>query len=165
MNRTKVIVLALFAGYWVVLVGLLVAVRGFYDSQLPQAMRVSGNNQLPGEIGTLLAATALFAVLSIGVIRGWRWAFWLIVIVFLVGIVRVPAAALQLAGGVPRRVPVWDPALQAVVSLAQFAIALAMLAGFRKAGAGAPFDGRGGPDRPRRCVLLGSAALLRLAVS
>jgi hypothetical protein len=134
MNRTKVLVLALFVGYWVVVVVLLVVARGFYDSQLPQAMRLPGNNQRPGEIGTLLVVTALFAVLSIGVIRGWRWTFWLIVIVFLVDIVRVPAAALQLAGIVPRQGPAWEALLQAVVILMQFVIALAMLAGYRKAG-------------------------------
>ena len=134
MNRTKVFVLALFAGYWVFVVVLLVAARGFYDSLLPQEVRLPGNNQLPGEIGTLLAASALFAVLSIGVVRSWGWTFWLILIVFLVGIVRVPAAALQLTGIVPRQGPVWDVVLQAVVGLIQFVIALAMLAGYRKAG-------------------------------
>lgn len=134
MNRTKVLVLALFAVYWVTLVVLLVAARGFYESQLPQALRLPGNNQLPGEIGTLLAATALFAVLSTGVIRSWRWTFWLILIVFLVGIVRVPAAALGLAGIVPSQDSVWDVVLQAVVGLIQFVIALAMLSGYRKAG-------------------------------
>ena len=134
MNRTKVLVLALFAGYWVIVVVLLVAARDFYDSQLPQAMRLPGNNQRLAEIGTLLAATALFAVLSIGVIRSWRWTFWLILIVFLFGIVRVPAAVLQLAGIVPRQDPVWEAVFQAVVGLMQFVIALAMLAGYRKAG-------------------------------
>ena len=134
MNRTKVVVLALFASYWVFVVALLVAARGFYDSQLPQELRVPGNNQLPGEIGTLLAVTALFAVLSIGVIRSWRWTFWLIVIVFLVDIVRVPAAALQLAGIMPRQGPAWDAGFQVVVGLIQFVIALVMLAGYRKAG-------------------------------
>jgi hypothetical protein len=134
MNRTKVLVLALFAGYWVVVVVLLVAARGFYDSQLPQAVRLPGNNQWPGEIGTLLVVTALFAVLSTGVIRSWRWTFWLILIVFLVNIVRVPGAALQLAGIVPRQDPAWSAVLQVVVGLMQFVIALVMLAGYRKAG-------------------------------
>jgi hypothetical protein len=134
MNRTKVLVLALFASYWVFVVVLLVVARGFYGSQLPQSVRLPGNNQLPVEIVTLLVATALFAVLSIGVIRGWRWTFWLILIVFLVDIVRVPAAVLQLAGIVPTQDPAWDAAVQAVVGLIQFVIALAMLAGYRKAG-------------------------------
>lgn len=134
MNRTKAFVLALFAGYWVFVVVLLVAAHDFYDSQLPQAVRLPGNNERPVEIGTLLVLTALFAVLSTGVIRGWRWTFWLILIVFLVGIVRVPAAALQLAGTVPRQGPAWYVVLQAVVGLIQFVIALAMLVGYRMAG-------------------------------
>jgi len=107
-KRRFSILLALFAGYWVLVVVLLVAARGFYDSQLPQAVRLPGNNQRPVEIGTLLVLVALFAVLSSGVIRSWRWTFWLILIVFLVNVVRVPAAALQLAGIVPRQGPAWD---------------------------------------------------------
>ena len=149
MNGAKVLVLALFAGYWVFLVVLLVAARGFYDSQLPQAVRLPGNDQWPVEIGALLVATVLFAVLSIGIIRSWRWTFWLILIVFLVGIVRVPAAALQLTGIVPRQDPAWSAALQVVLGLIQFAIALAMLVGYRKAGVWAPFDDRRGLNRLR----------------
>jgi hypothetical protein len=133
MNRTKALVLALFAVYWVIVVVILVAARDLYDEQLPQAVRLSGS-QRPAEIGTLLGLTALFAVLSTGVIRGWRWTFWLVLVVFLAGIVRMPASALQLAGIVPRQGPVWYVVFQAVVGLIQFVIALAMLAGYRKAG-------------------------------
>ena len=133
MNRTKALVLALFAVYWVVVVVILAAAREVYDSLLPQAVRLSGN-QRPAEIGTLLVLTALFAVLSTGVIRGWRWTFWLILVVFLAGIVRVPAAALQLAGIVPHQGPAWYVVLQAVVGLIQFVIALAMLASYHKSG-------------------------------
>jgi hypothetical protein len=133
MNRTKALVLALFAVYWVVVVVLLAAAREVYDSLLRQAVRLSGN-QRPAEIGTLLVLTALFAVLSTGVIRGWRWTFWLILVVFLAGIVRAPAAAVQLTGIVPHQGPAWYVVLQAVVGLIQFVIALAMLAGYRKSG-------------------------------
>jgi hypothetical protein len=83
MNRTKALVLALFAVYWVSVVVILAAARAVYDSQLPQAVRRSGY-QRPAELGALLALIALFLVLSTGVFRGWRWTFWLI----LVGIVR-----------------------------------------------------------------------------
>lgn len=133
MNRTKALVLALFAVYWVIVIVILAAARDVYDSLLPQAVRPSGN-QRPAEIGTLLALTALFAVLSTGVLRNWRWTFWLILVVFLAGIVRVPASALQLAGIMPSQGPAWYVALQAVVGLIQFVIALAMLAGYRKTG-------------------------------
>ena len=133
MNRTKALVLALFAVYWIIIVVILLAAREFYDSQLPQAVKSLATPHL-AEIGTLLALTTLFAVLSTGVIRGWRWTFWLILIVFLAGIVRVPAAALQLAGIAPMQGPAWYVVFQAVVGLIQFGIALAMLAGYRKAG-------------------------------
>ena len=133
MNRTKAMVLALFAAYWIFVVVLLVAARGVYDGLLPPAVRLAGS-QRPAEIGTLLVLTALFALLSTGVIRGWRWTFWLIVVVFLAGIVRVPGSALQLAGIVPIQGPAWYVVLQAVVGVLQCSIALAMLVGYRKAG-------------------------------
>ena len=68
MTRIKVLVLALFAVYWIIVVVILVAARDVYDQALPQAVRLPGN-QRPAEIGVLLVLTALFAVLSIGVIR------------------------------------------------------------------------------------------------
>jgi hypothetical protein len=133
MNRTKALVLALFATYWVIVVVILLTARDVYDSQLAQAAPLSGDPR-PAEIGALLALTALFAVLSTGIIRGWRWTFWLILVVFLAGVLRLPAAALQVAGILPRQGPAWYLALQAVVGLTQFGIALAMLSGYRKSG-------------------------------
>ncbi len=133
MNRTKALVLALFAVYWVIVVVILAVARDVYDGLLPQAVRRAGN-QRPAEIGALLVLTALFAVLSTGVIRSWRWTFWLILVVFMAGILRVPASALQLARIVPSQGPAWHVAFQAVVGLIQFVIALAMLAGYRKTG-------------------------------
>jgi hypothetical protein len=133
MNRTKALVLGLFAVYWAFVVMLLIVARNVYDGLLPQEVTRLGG-QRPAEIGTLLVVTALFAVLSTGVIRNWRWTFWLILVVFLAGILRVPASALQLAAIVPSQSPAWYVVLQAVVGLIQFGIALAMLAGYRKAG-------------------------------
>jgi len=133
MNRTKVLVLSLFAVYWVFVVALLVVARAVYDRLLPQAVRLPGN-QRPAEIGTLLVLIALFALLSIGVIRSWRWTFWLVLVVFLVGILRVPTSLLQLARALPLQGPVWYIVLQAGVGFIQFVIALAMLAGYRKTG-------------------------------
>jgi hypothetical protein len=133
MNRIKALVLALFAAYWVIVVVILAVARALYDELLGQAVNLAGDRR-PAEIGTLLALTALLGLLSIGVVRGWRWIFWLILIAYLAGILRVPVAALQLAGIMASQVPSWYVLLQGVVGLAQFAIALAMLAGYRKAG-------------------------------
>jgi hypothetical protein len=78
LNRTKALVLALFVVYWVLVVAILVAAR----AGSTQAVRLPGGNQGPVELGLL---TALFALLSTGVIRGWRWTFWLILVAFLGG--------------------------------------------------------------------------------
>lgn len=133
MNRTKALVLGLFAFYWAFVVVLLIVARNVYDGLLPQAVTQLGGRR-PAEIGTLLVVTALFAVLSTGVIRNWRWTFWLILAVFLAGIVRVFTSALQLAEIVPSQDPAWYVALEVVVGLIQFVIAVIMLADYRKVG-------------------------------
>jgi hypothetical protein len=134
INRTKALILALFALYWVTVVAILVAARDVYDQVLDQAIRLPGGNQRPAEIGVLLVLTALFALLSTGVIRSWRWTFWLILIAFMAGILHVLVSALQLVGMNAYEGPEWYVLLQLVVGLIQFVIALAMLAGYRKAG-------------------------------
>ena len=74
------------------------------------------------------------AVLVVGVFRRWRWTFWLVLIAFLFGVLRLPASALQLAGMMPASAPTWYEALQGVIGVVQFLIAIAMVAGYRKAG-------------------------------
>ena len=60
--------------------------------------------------------------------------FWLVLVAFLAGLLRVPASALQLARLLPSAGPTWYLLLQAAIGLVQFAIGLAMLVGLRKTG-------------------------------
>ncbi|MGI0128666.1 MAG: hypothetical protein ACREEC_00680 [Thermoplasmata archaeon] len=133
ISRVKGLVLALFALYWVFVVALLVAARPVFDQLLNQQVRVSGDSR-PAELATVIVLTSLFSLFLVGIIRGWRWTFWLILVVFLVGILRVPTAALELAGKVSTEAPAWYVGLTAVVGLIQFCIALVMLLGYRRAG-------------------------------
>jgi hypothetical protein len=129
MNPMKALVLSLFAAYWILVVLILVFARDVAD----QVERLSGD-QRPTEIAYFLVFTALLALLSTGVVRGWRWTFWLILVAFFAGILRVPASVMQLAGNIPAQGPPWYVVLQAVVGLTQFIIALLIVAGYRKAG-------------------------------
>jgi len=129
MKPLKALVLGLFAIYWVLVVLILVFSRNVFD----QVGRLAGD-QRPAEIAEVLVLTALLALLSTGVVRAWRWTFWLILVVFFAGILRVPASIMQLAGEIPAQGPPWYVVLQAAVGLTQFFIALLMLAGYRKAG-------------------------------
>ena len=126
MDRARTLVLAFIAVYWVTILGLLLAVRPLYD----QMLQLSGN-QARAEIPTFVALTVLFGILSTGVIRGWRWTFWLILIVFVVGLFRAVYAALEVADVVPAKGPGWYVVLPGVIGLVQFGIAVVMLAGYR----------------------------------
>jgi hypothetical protein len=93
LNGLKAVALGLFAIHWAFIVALLVFARDLYDTplagQLSQFMRLSGDTR-PAEIATLLALSALPTLLAIGIIRAWRWTFWLILVAFLAGIARPP---------------------------------------------------------------------------
>jgi hypothetical protein len=129
VNRVKAMALALFGLYWLAVVLILVADRQILD-------QVGGlpSHQLSADVAAVLVLTVLLTLLSAGVVRGWRWTFWLILIVFVAGIRTVPIAALELTGRLSRQGPTWYVLFTAVVGLAQFGIALAMLAGWRKSG-------------------------------
>ncbi len=130
LNRTQLLVLAFFVLVWIALVVILVLSPNVYAHTLQQA---------PGDIGAievvfLVALSALIGLLVAGVVRRWRWAFWLILVAFLFGLLRLPASVLQFAGVMQTTGPAWYELLQGAIGLVQFLIALAMVTGYRRAG-------------------------------
>jgi hypothetical protein len=86
-----------------------------------------------------LGVLAVFiGLLAIGVLRRWRWCFWLILVAFLAGVLRVLVAGLQLTGVLAADGPTWYVAFQGLLGVLQFAIGLAMVAGYRRAGVWEP---------------------------
>ena len=83
----------------------------------------------------LAALSAFIALLEMGAVRRWRWTFWLILVAFLFGPLRVVVSVLPLGGVVLLDGPTWYVLYQALLGLLQVAIALFMLAGYRRAGA------------------------------
>jgi hypothetical protein len=129
VNRTQALVLGFFLMALASLVVILLAVPEVYD----QALRLPGTGRAT-DIAFLAALTACITLLAVGVVRRWRWAFWLILVAFLAGVLRVPVAILQLTGALPADAPFWYVAFQGLIGLAQLAIGLAMLAGYRRSG-------------------------------
>ena len=119
-----------FVLVWVALVAILVLAPEVYV----QTLRTVGGESLAIKASFLIALSALIALLVVGVFRRWRWTFWLVLIAFGFGVLRVPASALQLAGMTPASGPSWYEALPGVIGAVQFLIAIAMFAGYRKAG-------------------------------
>ena len=129
VNRTQALVLGFFLLAWVSLLMILVAAPEVYD----QALRLPGSRGA-ATIAFLAVLTGFLALLAVAVVRRWRWAFWLILVAFLAGVLRVPVAILQLTGTLPADTPIWYVAFQGLIGLAQLAIGLAMLAGYRRSG-------------------------------
>lgn len=122
---------AFFASAWIGLAVILVVAPDIYD----RTLLWDGSRRL--EDGAfLLVLTALIVLLEVGVMRRWRWAFWLILLAFLAGVLRVPASLLEIAGvGVVSPTgPTWYAVLQGAIGIVQFAIGLVMVTGCRRTG-------------------------------
>lgn len=130
LNRTQQLVLGFFVFAWVALVVILVAAPEVYE----QALRLPGSERKLPTLAFLAAISAFLVLLGIGVVRRWRWTFWLVLVAFILGVLRVPASILQLTGVLSEEVPPWYTLLQAFLGLVQFAIGLLMLAGYRREG-------------------------------
>jgi hypothetical protein len=130
VNRTQALVLGFFLMALSSLAVILAAAPEVYD----QALRLPSDS--PRWVAlTFLAALAIFiGLLAIGVLRRWRWTFWLILVAFLAGVLRVPVAGLQLTGVLAADGPTWYVVFQGLLGVLQFAIGLAMVAGYRRAG-------------------------------
>ena len=129
-NRTQRVVVGFFAFVWLAFVMILITAPQIYDATLTLG---PGDHHLQ-EMALLISLSALIMVLLVGVIRRWRWVFWLIVVAFTFGIVRVIASGLQLVNVLPSAGPAWYSGLQGMIGVIQFLIALAMISGYRKGG-------------------------------
>jgi hypothetical protein len=129
VNRTQALVLGFFVVALASLVVILVAAPDVYD----QALRLRKGSAAM-EVAFLAALTAFIGLLTVGVLRRWRWIFWLVLVAFFAGVLRVPVAVLQLTGVLAADVPTWYVIFQGIIGLVQVAIGLAMLAGYRRAG-------------------------------
>jgi hypothetical protein len=133
INRTQALVLGLGLAAWLSLIGVLIAAPN-----LAGAPKLSSGDSRLVKLAFLVTVTAFLCLLGVGVVRRWRWTFWLILVAFLAGALRVPATALQLVGVLPASGPTWDVLVQAAIGLVQFAIGLVMVSGLRRTGAWRP---------------------------
>src|ERR1700687_6104543 len=121
MNRTQGLVIGFFAMALVLFIAILALAPAVYS----ETLRISPSRSPVLELAFLLALTAFLMLLSIGTVRRWRWIFWLLLVAFLAGILRLPASVLQLTGVIPSAMPVWYVLLQAGIGIVQFVIGLA----------------------------------------
>ena len=75
----------------------------------------------------LVALLIFITVLIIGVLRHWRWLFWLLLLANSFSILEVPATLLQLTGVIPNPYPTWYSLYRMGVALIQVVIAVWMI--------------------------------------
>jgi hypothetical protein len=129
VNRTQALVLGFFLLAWTSLLVILAVAPEVYD----QVLRLPARGRA-AEVGFLAALTGLLTLLTIGVVRRWRWTFWLVLVAFLCGVLRVPVAILQLTGILAADGPAWYVGFQGLLGVLQVAIGLVMVVGYRRAG-------------------------------
>jgi hypothetical protein len=163
VTRTQALVLGFFVVVWVSLLVILVAAPDVYDQALSlpggRATELAVLAALSGLIGLLVvgvvrrwrwtfwlilvaflaALSGLIGLLVVGVVRRWRWTFWLILVAFLFGVLRVPVAVLQLTGVLTTPTPAWYGLYQGLLGVAQCGIGLVMVVDYRRSGAWGAF--------------------------
>jgi hypothetical protein len=130
INRTQWLVLGFFLAAWATVIIIFALSPQVYRAGLarsPGSLRVA-------EVVFVVALSGLVGVISAGVVRRWRWLFWVILVVFFLGLLRVPVTVLELSGRMAASSPAWYIAVQGVAAVVQFATALLMLTGYRRSG-------------------------------
>ena len=93
----------------------------------------------------MVAILALVTVLAVGVLRRWRWLFWLVLAAFGASALDIPGTILELVGVIPIAVPLWYALARMAVAAIQVMIAIWMLRLYRRHGvwaSGAPSERR-----------------------
>lgn len=131
MNRTQQLVLGFFVLAWVALIAILAAAPEVYE----QLLRLPGGEPKLPMLAFLTALSTFLMLLGVGVVRRWRWTFWLVLVAFLIGgVLRVPASILQLREMLPTDFPAWYLMLQALIGVVQVTIGVLIVVGYRRDG-------------------------------
>ncbi len=143
-------VLAFFLLAALFLVVVYVTAPSIYAETLK--LQPSGGDHYPWAVTLFLVAILAFvAVLSVGVVRHWRWVFWILLIAFGFSVLEIPVGILQLTGVLPSSFPVWYSLCRMGVAVIEVVIAVWMWQVYRRYGVwankiGATAGGHKGPN-------------------
>jgi hypothetical protein len=83
---------------------------------------------------SLVGILLVIALGMVGVVRHWRWLFWLLLFAFGASILDIPVTILQPMGALPNVFPLWYSLLRMGVALPEIALAVWMLRIYRHHG-------------------------------
>jgi hypothetical protein len=129
-NRVQSAIVVFLLLAWISLLVIVALAPEIYD----RTLQLPSGASRPGELLFVIALSVFIFVLVVGVLRRWRWLFWLLLIAFLAGVLRVPASIAEALGWLPATGPGWYVLFQALIGVVQFVIGIAMLVEFRHHG-------------------------------
>ncbi len=115
------------------LVVVYVAAPSIYTNTL--SLMPSPTGRYPAATTLLLAGVGVFlSIVMIGVLRRWRWVFWLVLVATGSMILDVPVTLLQMTGILPALFPLWYSLCRMGASLIAVGIFVWMLQIYRRHG-------------------------------
>ncbi len=134
-------IIAFFSSMIAVLVILYLVAPSIYLDTLQ--LKAQPTDTHPLAVNLFFVAIILFvAAGGYGVLRGWRWVFWVAMLAFLASALEIPAGILQLVGVIPIQQPTWYVLLRMAISVVELALGVWMLRVWRACGIWA--EGRAG---------------------
>lgn len=82
----------------------------------------------------LVSILAMITLLILGVMRRWRWVFWLMLVAFANSALHIPVTLLQMTGVLPTADPLWYGLFRMGVAAFELALAVWMIHCYRHAG-------------------------------
>ncbi len=83
----------------------------------------SPSERYPWFVTVFLGGILVFiTLLMVGVLRHWRWLFWLLLVAFSCSILEIPAGVLQVTGLLPGHFPLWYSFYRMGIALIEFAL-------------------------------------------
>jgi hypothetical protein len=125
--------IAFFASTVAVLVVLYLVAPSIYLQTLLQDPQATDTHPLAVNL-FFVAILTFVATLCVGVVRRWRWIFWLTPVAFLASLLEIPAGILQLMDVIPIQQPAWYIILRMAIALVEFALGIWMLRIWRTCG-------------------------------
>jgi hypothetical protein len=125
VRRLEQVLIAFFLLAALFLMAVYIAAPSIYTQTLLLAPSPAERYPFPATL-FLVGVLVFIAVLIVGVVRHWRWVFWLLLLAFGCMILEIPATILQLTGVLPSIFPVWYSLCRIGVALIAVVIAVWM---------------------------------------
>ena len=129
----SITLIAYFAAMGVILVAVYLTAPEIYEQMLADGTGAGGVQR--SAVTAFLAAVLVFvAVLIVGVLRRWRWVFWLVLAAFGMSVFSILSVALELIGVIPSATPFWYGLLRISADAIEVPIAVWMFRVYRRYG-------------------------------